>query len=56
MERTRAGFCDLCWVQTLFDSPEEIKEIEPVRAGHGEGDFVVAKAISGKPGREEWDA
>ncbi len=53
---TGAGFCDLCWVQTLFDPPEEIKEIEPVRAGYGEGAFVVVKAISGKPDREGRDA
>ncbi len=44
---TDAGFHDLCWVQTLFDPPYEVSEIEPVRAGHGNGAFVVVKAISG---------
>ena len=44
---TDAGFHDLVWVQTLFDPPEGISEIEPVRAGHGKGAFVVVKAISG---------
>ena len=42
---TQAGFHDLCWVQTLFRPPEEISEIEPLRSGHGEGAFVVVRAM-----------
>ena len=44
---TEAGFRGLCWVQTLSNPPEEIAEIEPVRAGHGEGAFVVVRAVKG---------
>ncbi|MDY6943642.1 MAG: class I SAM-dependent methyltransferase [Pseudomonadota bacterium] len=38
------GFHDLCWVQTLFHSPEQITEIEALRPGRGDGAFVVVRA------------
>jgi len=44
---SEAGFHDLCCVQTLFRPPEEITEIEALRPGHGDGAFVVVRAISG---------
>jgi len=44
---SEAGFHDLCWVQTLFRSPEEMTEIESLRPGHGDGAFVVVRAVKG---------
>jgi SAM-dependent methyltransferase len=41
-----AGFSKQVWVQTLFRSLEETKQIEPVRSGYGEGAFVVVRASS----------
>lgn len=38
-----AGFEDLTWVQTVFDSPGTADDPEPVRMGHGEGSFVVVR-------------
>jgi len=43
----RAGFHDLCWVQTLCHPPEEITEIEALRPGHGDGAFVVVRGVKG---------
>ena len=43
----QTGFHDLCWVQTLFRLPEETTEIQVTRPGHGEGAFVVVRAIKG---------
>lgn len=40
-----AGFRKFEFVQTLFHSLNEVREIEPVKAGYGEGSFVVIKAI-----------
>lgn len=40
----RTGFGDLVWIQTLFKSPDETTEIEPIRSGFGEGAFVVIRA------------
>jgi len=40
-----AGFGNFSFVQTIFHNLDEIKEIEPVREGYGEGSFVVIKAI-----------
>jgi len=37
------GFTDPVWVQTLSKTLEEIREIEPLRAGYGQGSFVVVK-------------
>lgn len=44
---SEAGFRDLCWVQTLCHSPEETAEIEALRPGHGDGAFVVVRAVKG---------
>lgn len=43
-----AGFDDLVFVQTVFKRLEEIKEVEPVKQGFGEGSFVAVRAK--KPG------
>jgi len=37
------GFTEPVWVQTLSKPMEEIREIEPLRTGRGEGAFVVVK-------------
>ncbi|WP_297468501.1 class I SAM-dependent methyltransferase [Thermococcus sp.] len=41
----RVGFRKFEIVQTLFHRLDEIKEIEPVKPGYGEGSFVVIKAV-----------
>ena len=38
------GFSGPVWVQTLSKSLDEIREIEPLRAGRGQGAFVVVSA------------
>jgi SAM-dependent methyltransferase len=38
------GFTEPVWVQTLSKTLEETDEIEPLRAGYGQGAFVVVKA------------
>jgi SAM-dependent methyltransferase len=38
------GFLAPIWVQTLSRPLEEIREIEPIRPGYGEGAFVVVRA------------
>lgn len=38
------GFVKPVWVQTLSRMLEETREIEPLRAGYGQGAFVVVKA------------
>jgi ubiquinone/menaquinone biosynthesis C-methylase UbiE len=38
------GFTAPVWVQTLSKTLEETGEIEPLRAGYGQGAFVVVKA------------
>lgn len=43
-ELNRAGFRHFNFSQTLFHSLEEIKEVEPVKSGYGEGSFVVIQA------------
>jgi len=40
----RAGFTDLQFCQTIFHGLPGIKDLEPVKEGHGEGLFVVVKA------------
>ncbi len=40
----KTGFGKFSFVQTVFDLPENIKEIQPVKKGYGEGSFVVIKA------------
>jgi SAM-dependent methyltransferase len=39
-----AGFDRTVWVQTLSQPLPEISEIEPIRAGYGQGAFVAVKA------------
>jgi SAM-dependent methyltransferase len=39
-----AGFGPPVWAQTLFSPLAQMREIEPLRAGRGEGSFVVVKA------------
>ncbi|WP_297477708.1 class I SAM-dependent methyltransferase [Thermococcus sp.] len=41
----KVGFRKFGIVQTLFHRLDEIKEIEPVKPGYGEGSFVVIKAV-----------
>lgn len=41
----RTGFSNLGFSQTIFRRPSEIKSIEPVKKGYGEGSFVVVKAV-----------
>jgi len=41
----KAGFEEFAFVQTIFHSLTAVKTVEPVRRGHGEGSFVVIKAI-----------
>ncbi|MBW2005830.1 MAG: methyltransferase domain-containing protein, partial [Deltaproteobacteria bacterium] len=44
----KAGFRNLTFTQTIFHTLEEIKKIETIKEGYGEGSFV---AVSGmKPG------
>jgi SAM-dependent methyltransferase len=38
------GFAEPIWAQTLSAPLDEIREIEPLRAGRGQGAFVVVKA------------
>ncbi len=40
-----AGFNDFCFTQTIFHNLVEIKDIEAIKEGYGEGSFVVVKAI-----------
>jgi hypothetical protein len=40
----RAGFGAPVWAQTLCRPLPEIREIQPMRAGRGQGSFVVVKA------------
>jgi SAM-dependent methyltransferase len=40
----QAGFADTILSQTIFDSSERGQTPQPVKAGHGEGSFVVLKA------------
>ncbi|MBZ0155554.1 MAG: class I SAM-dependent methyltransferase [Alphaproteobacteria bacterium] len=41
----QAGFRGFRFAQTIFHFLSEIKEVEPVREGYGEGSFVVIKAV-----------
>jgi hypothetical protein len=41
----KAGFQDLSFSQTIFHNLDEIKKIEPIKEGYGEGSFVVIKAV-----------
>jgi ubiquinone/menaquinone biosynthesis C-methylase UbiE len=41
---TEAGFKSLEFTQTVFRALSEIKNLEPIKKGQGEGSFVVVKA------------
>jgi ubiquinone/menaquinone biosynthesis C-methylase UbiE len=41
---SKTGFIEPCWVQTLFSSLEETRQVEPLRTGYGQGAFVVVRA------------
>jgi SAM-dependent methyltransferase len=41
----KAGFREFEIVQTLFHRLDDIKSVEPVKPGYGEGSFVVIKAV-----------
>ena len=40
----RTGFVNLIFIQTIFKTLAEIKRIEPIKRGYGEGSFVVVRA------------
>ena len=40
----KVGFKNFTFVQTIFHKPEDIKQVEPVKNGFGEGSFVVVRA------------
>jgi ubiquinone/menaquinone biosynthesis C-methylase UbiE len=40
----KAGFKDFSFKQTIFHSLDEIKNVEPVKEGYGEGSFVAISA------------
>ena len=41
----KTGFHDLSFTQTIFRTLDEIRDIEPVKNGYGEGAFVVVRAM-----------
>ena len=41
----KAGFKNLIFKQTIFQSLDKIKNLEPIKKGYGEGSFVVVKAL-----------
>jgi ubiquinone/menaquinone biosynthesis C-methylase UbiE len=41
----KTGFHDFSFTQTIFHVLSEIRDIEPVKNGYGEGAFVVVRAI-----------
>jgi ubiquinone/menaquinone biosynthesis C-methylase UbiE len=41
----KSGFVELKFTQTIFHRLSEIKNLEPVKKGYGQGSFVVAKAL-----------
>lgn len=41
----RAGFKDFKFTQTIFHNLAEIREVERIKEGYGEGSFVVIKAV-----------
>jgi len=40
----KTGFRDFSFTQTIFQNLDAITAVEPVKAGFGEGAFVVVKA------------
>jgi hypothetical protein len=47
---TEADFAVADIGQTMFQLPETITAVEPVKEGWGEGSFVVVKAIKDRSG------
>jgi SAM-dependent methyltransferase len=41
----KVGFKNFNFTQTIFHDLSEIKDIEPIKEGYGEGSFVVIKAL-----------
>ena len=41
----KAGFTYFNFVQTIFHNLTEIRDIEPIKEGYGEGSFVVVRAL-----------
>ena len=41
----QAGFKNFNFTQTIFHNLPEIRDIEPIKEGYGEGSFVVVRAI-----------
>jgi len=41
----RAGFKDFYFTQMIFHNLAEIREVEPIKDGYGEGSFVVIKGV-----------
>jgi ubiquinone/menaquinone biosynthesis C-methylase UbiE len=41
----KEGFKDFNFIQTIFHNLKEIRDIEPIKEGYGEGSFVVVRAI-----------
>jgi ubiquinone/menaquinone biosynthesis C-methylase UbiE len=41
----KVGFKDFNFTQTIFHNLKEIRDIEPIEEGYGEGSFVVVRAI-----------
>ena len=41
----KAGFENFNFTQTIFHNLAEIRNVEPIKEGYGEGSFVVVKAI-----------
>jgi SAM-dependent methyltransferase len=41
----KSNFHDFVYTQTIFHPLSEIKAVEPVRRGYGEGAFIVVKAV-----------
>ena len=41
----KTGFINLKFTQTIFRRLSEIKNLEPIKTGYGEGSFVVVKAF-----------
>jgi ubiquinone/menaquinone biosynthesis C-methylase UbiE len=41
----KAGFRNLTFTQTIFHALEEIKEVETIKEGYGEGSFVVVSGM-----------
>ena len=48
----KGGFQNLTFAQTIFHTLEEIKEVEAIKEGYGEGSFVV---VSGMKPTQDYD-